>query len=350
MHRIAEYLLQSERELADAGTLRLLETRGPGKALVSPLYLSRALGAIVLGRITGRLAGVHVNCAERLSLVRKGLVAVTCKLVGVPTVFHVHAAQLPATYASLSRPSRALVRSIFSLPSCCIALGQRSADFLVQEMGVPASRVQIVINGVPEPVVPRAAARDGDTFQLLFVGNLSQRKGVADLLHAMTDPRIKNARLQLTLAGGGDVAGYRSLAMRLGVADRVHFLGWAEKPEVDRWLAAADALVLPSYDEGLPLAILEALAQGVPVICTPVGEIPQFLEHGKTALFASPGDTLAIASAVAELIASPGLAKQLGDAGRALYEERFSLQRFATAVFDVHQRWFACSPLDDAVE
>jgi glycosyltransferase involved in cell wall biosynthesis len=242
------------------------------------------------------------------------------------------------------------VRAVFSLPMCCIVLGQRSSDFLVREMGIPPERVQIVINGVPEPVVPRVASRNNEVFQVLFVGNLMERKGVADLLHAMADPRISKLTVQLTLAGGGDVARYRALATELGVADHVRFLGWVEKPEVDRRLAAADALVLPSYDEGLPLAILEALALGVPVICTPVGEIPQFLQHGKTALMVRPGDSAGIASTLADLVANTELREHLSRTGRSLYEERFSLRRFATAVFGIHQRCFDCSPPHGAVD
>src|SRR3954452_23527547 len=74
MYRIAEYLMQSQRESKHATSFRLLETRGPGAALLSPFYLLRAVGAIVLGRLPGRLVGVHVNCAERMSLFRKGVV------------------------------------------------------------------------------------------------------------------------------------------------------------------------------------------------------------------------------------------------------------------------------------
>jgi glycosyltransferase involved in cell wall biosynthesis len=121
---------------------------------------------------------------------------------------------------------------------------------------------------------------------------------------------------------------------------------------VDRKLAAADALILPSYDEGLTLAILEALALGVPVICTPVGEIkiPQFLQHGRTALMVQPGGPAGIAATLADLVANLELREHLSRAGRSPYEERFSLRRFAAAVFSIHQRCFDCSPPQGAVD
>ena len=91
-------------------------------------------------------------------------------------------------------------------------------------------------NGVPKPGVPREKLRNNNAFQVLFVGNLSERKGVADLLHAMAHPIISKLNVQLTLAGGGDVAGYRALAKGLGVTDQVRFLGWVENP---RWTAGS---------------------------------------------------------------------------------------------------------------
>jgi glycosyltransferase involved in cell wall biosynthesis len=340
MHKISEYLMQSQGKTVARGTFRLLETRGAGRAALSPLYLLRAMGLVLAGHISGRLAGVHVNSAERLSLMRKVALLGFCRIVGVPTVLHLHAAQLPAMYASLPRSGRALVRRAFSWPECVIALGDTAARFVTGELHVQPAKVRIVINGVPEPVVPRRKDGRGDVFRLLFVGNLSDRKGVPDLLRALTEPSLAGLRLQLVIAGGGEVAGYQAIADRLGVSDRVNFLGWTAKPDLDRELAMADAFILPSYDEGLPLAILEALSQGVPVICTPVGEIPQFLDGGTNALFVPAGDTQAIAAAIAGLAADPARAESLGRAGRSLYEERFSLERFAASIFAIHEQCF----------
>lgn len=278
MFRIAQYLLQCQQANPGRAALRLLETRGGGSVLWSPFYLLRVIGAVAAGRASGRLAGVHVNGAERLSMLRKGLLMAACRALRVPVVFHLHAAQLPRTYHASPAPVRAVIRWIFSLPSCCIVLGRNAAQFVVRDRGLPAARVEVVFNGVPEPepVAVRPRARAGS--QLLFVGNLSERKGVSDLLHALHDPRLRAIPCELTLAGGGggggDVEGYAALAARLQLDGRVRFLGWADKATLDRLLAEADVLVLPSYHEGLPLAILEALARGVPVVCTPVGEIP----------------------------------------------------------------------------
>jgi glycosyltransferase involved in cell wall biosynthesis len=94
----------------------------------------------------------------------------------------------------------------------------------------------------------------------------------------------------------------------------------------------ADALILPAYDEGLPLVILEALASRTPVICTPVGSIPEVLQDGHTALFVTPGDVDSIAGAIVRLIDHPELGAELSAAGEALYDRLFTMEAFAASV------------------
>ncbi|MBA2964518.1 MULTISPECIES: glycosyltransferase family 4 protein [Ramlibacter] len=343
MFKVAEYLVQAQPQDTPGGpVLRLLETRGGGSALWSPFWLARAVAALARGRLSGRLAGVHVNVAERLSLVRKGVVLGACRVLGLRSVLHLHAAQLAQNYAGLPAPGKALVRWLFSLPASCVVLGQAAADFVTRELRVPPEKVEIVINGVPEPLAVRRTV-PAVSPHVVFLGNLSERKGVPELLQALTQPALVGVPLRLSLAGGGHVEHYSNLAQQLGVADRVTFHGWAGREQVSRLLADADVMVLPSHDEGLPLAILEALAHGVAVLCTPVGEIPNVLANGRDARFVAPGDPASIARGLAQLLADRDMRERLGRNGRALYEAQFSVQRFGMAIAHVHQREFGLS-------
>jgi len=340
MYRIADYLIQAQGADPDERHARLqpLDTRGCGSAAASLWVLARAMGRLVRGRLDGRLAGVHVNMAERLSLVRKSALIALCRLLGIPVVLHLHAAQLHHAYRRFPRPLQRAVRWIFHLPRTVIVLGHASAEFVSRELGVPPSRVEIVINGVPDPVVPRRVP--GAVRRVLFVGNLMERKGVSDLLRALADPRLADLPLQATFAGGGDVEGYRAMAARMGLQDRVRFTGWADQAQVAQLLSQADVFVLPSYDEGLPLAILEALAAGVAVVCTPVGEIPHVLSDGQDAWFVPPGDAPAIAAALDRILHDDVLRKGLEERGRALHRQRFSLAQFYAGISAIHRRHF----------
>jgi glycosyltransferase involved in cell wall biosynthesis len=345
MFRVADYLLQAQKKEIppEAAELRALDTRGGAGALYSLWILARALVRILRGRASGRLAGIHVNMAERLSVFRKGAVIVLSRALGIPVVLHLHAAQLHHFYPRLPKPLQAMTRWVFSLPASCIVLGTTAQRFVVNELGVPASRVEIVINGVPAPTVPRRIGKENAVKRLLFVGNLSERKGVTDLLQALSRPGFANLPLELVLAGGGDVVSYQAKANELGLEKVARFTGWSEQKEVAALMAQADILVLPSYDEGLPLVILEALANGVAVVCTPVGEIPSVLHHGVTACFVEPGDVNGLAESLQNLLLRPDLMKTLETNGKALYEKKFSFPQFFFNIARIHKRSFGVS-------
>ncbi len=359
MYKVADYLIgaqarPSSGETANtlappAALLRPLDTRSGGSAVVSLGVLVLALGRLARGRLRGRVAGVHVNMAERLSLVRKSVVIVACRLLGLPVVLHLHAAQLHRGWPRIPAPAQALVRWVFSLPAACIVLGRQSADIVSGALRVPPERVVVVTNGVPAPQLSRRRAVR-ESLHLLFVGNLSERKGVDDLLQAMGQPSLAGLPVTLTLAGGGDLRHWRLYAERLGLGERVRFLGWVESEGLGALMSRADGLVLPSHDEGLPLAILEALAHGLPVVCTPVGEIPDHLADGRHALFVPPGDPPALARTLARLLQEPRLRELLALEGRALWQREFSMERFFSRIAAVHARCFGtCAALPPAI-
>ena len=147
----------------------------------------------------------------------------------------------------------------------------------------------------------RRTAPAGPRVQFLSLGRLSERKGSYDLVNAFASlsPELR-ARARLVLAGDGDVEGVRQLAAPLG--DSVRVLSWIDSAERDRLLDASDVFVLPSHAEGLPMALLEAMAAGLPAIVTPVGGIPDVLTHGAEGLLVEPGTSYQLAAAMTRLL------------------------------------------------
>jgi glycosyltransferase involved in cell wall biosynthesis len=342
MFKVADYLIQSQAQQPNGQGARLepLDTRGARSAVFSLWVLFTAMVKIVRGRLDGRLAGVHVNTAEKMSLFRKGTVILTCRAMGIPVVLHLHA-PMHEFYRALPRPLQALTRWVFQLASSVLVIGPAAWRFVTEEMGVPARRVETIINGVPERRQPPDDEVHSDGKQhVLFLGNLSERKGVTDLLRAVALPGFDRSRVQVTIAGGGNVAAYRARAREFGVDGFVQFPGWCDQDQAAELLARADVLVLPSFGEVLPLVILEALAYGVPVVTTAVGEIPSLLTDGITVRYVEPGDSLSIAQGLQDVLDHPDLREALARNGRALYEQQFSLPRFFANIARVHRRHF----------
>lgn len=332
MGSIMDYLASLESDPSGRFVLKRLESRGGGHIAASPLYLMAAIGRIVREAATGRLAVVHLNLAERGSVYRKAVLMAATKLVGGRVLLHLHAAQIVQFHGSMNAVGRLLLRRMFRSADHCVVLGEVWRRWVMDTFKLRPGRISVVYNGVPATrAVARTRPNDG-VFRLLFVGNLLERKGVKDLLQAFASPALRSRHIQLTMAGGGPVETYRRMAGDLGIGDRVTFTGWVSQDEARSLMVNADALILPAYDEGLPLVILEALASRTPVICTPVGSIPEVLAHGETALFVTPGDTAAIEAAIATLIESPPTVESLAANGAAIYQRLFTMDAFVRSV------------------
>ncbi|MHB1123286.1 MAG: glycosyltransferase family 4 protein [Ramlibacter sp.] len=341
MYKVTDYLIQSQSAQSSGGAaeLRPLDSRGPHSPAWSMWVLLTALARILWGRLGGRLAGVHVNVGERLSFVRKGTIIAWAHALGLPVVLHLHA-QMQRFYRRLPAPLQALARWVFSLADVVVVIGPAARRFVTEELKVPGERVEIVINGVPAATEPRRTRQADAVQRVMFLGNLGRLKGVDDLLQALARPGFDRERLEVTIAGGGDVEAYRAQARQLGIDGFVRLPGWCDQAQTAALLANTDVLILPSYDEVLPLVILEALANGVAVICTEVGEVPSLLTHGVDTLYVKPGDVDGIAAALRKVLGDAHLRETLEHNGHALYQRQFSLPKFFGAVARVHQRAF----------
>jgi glycosyltransferase involved in cell wall biosynthesis len=346
MGSIMAYLASLRHDPSGRFDLKRLETRGGGHIAFSPAFLALAAARIFAEAARGRLAVVHLNLAERGSVFRKAALLAAARLSGGRVLLHLHAAQIRQFHAAMGPRGRNLVRWMFRSADHVVVLGEVWRDWVSTTFGVSPRRISIIYNGVPAtPAQPRTEPDDG-CFRLLFVGNLLERKGVKDLLRAFASPQLQGRNIRLTVAGGGPVETYRAMAAELGIAGRVIFTGWLSQDDTRREMVNADALILPAYDEGLPLVILEALATGTPVICTPVGSIPEVLEDRHNALFVTPGNIAEIAAAVTALIDDPALGRRIATEGSLLYQRLFTMEAFARAIGALYA---ALTPAGDPV-
>ena len=173
---------------------------------------------------------------------------------------------------------------------------------------------------------PKGAARAGGPVRLLSVGRLTPAKGQLLLVHACAELQREGLAFELTLVGDGpDRARLEDAVQRHHLAPRVRFTGALNQAEVRAELARADAFVLPSLAEGIPVVLMEAMASGVPCVTCPVNGIPELIEHGHSGLLATPGDAQALAAQLRRVITDAPLRQQLATAGRAKVQQSFQL-------------------------
>jgi glycosyltransferase involved in cell wall biosynthesis len=286
---------------------------------------------------TGNAPLVHIHMSSRASFWRKSAVTLLARAARRPYLLHMHGSEFMRFYQDESTPRvQALVRGVLERAALVLALSEEWRSNL---LGIcPRARVEILPNAVAVPPHARLDAAGADA-RIVFLGRLGARKGTFDLVKAFAQIAPRHPTARLICAGDGAVAEIRALAQTLGVADRVETPGWVDRDASRAQLAGATLFALPSHAEGLPMALLEAMSWGLPVVTTPVGGIPQVVRDGETGLLVPAGDPAAIAAALDRLLADAPLRRTLGSAARATIERGHSLAATIDAMVGIYARF-----------
>lgn len=315
----------------------VLDTRGSGHAGLSPAFLLVAAARVLGLRLSGANL-LHIQVAERGSFVRKGILLRLGRLFGMHTVLHHHGAEFASLYPTTSPRLQKWMAATVLGADLNLVLSEAMGEFLVGTIGARADRVAVLHNAINDLGYFHQSRRDPSPMRYALVANLSPRKGVTEFLKGLKLLVEQGHDVSATLAGGGSVPRYAAEATQLGIASRCVFTGWLDRPKVEQVLREADALVLPSFDEGLPMVILEAISSGLPVIATPVGAIPEVLTSGKNCILVPPGDVEALAEAMLKLKVEPNIAATLSVQGRALYEQKFTMGAYMERLLATYEQ------------
>lgn len=338
------YFLRACQLRANGATYRVVDSRGPWFLGASPLcigfsvaYLAGALLRLATVRLFARPCVIHANITGRGSTVRKVVLLTFARAVGLRYLLHVHDYDYADEYRRRKALTRALVATIFRGAEKVVVLGSHDRESLASLLQLPQHQIAVMPNAVPDPLPDIAAKRSSaGPCHLLFLGHLSTRKGVPELLQALAQPALLSRRWSATLAGGGPVDEYRRLAADLDIAKRVEFPGWVDEAQVRELCANADVLVLPSHAEGLAMAVLEGLSHGLTVVTTPVGAHPEVIEQGVSGILVPPGDVEALAGALMRVIDDESLRWQLGAGARRRFLEKFDVRAYAERLNQLH--------------
>lgn len=188
-------------------------------------------------------------------------------------------------------------------------------------------RMRIVHCGVVPARYGRDPARPaGDPQRVVFVGRLDSVKGGRLLLEAFGQLRARHPQALLEIVGDGpDRAAMEARAAELGLGDRATFLGYRTQDQVAQVLSRADMLVLPSFAEGVPVVLMEAMASSLPVVSTRIAGIPELVTDHEAGFLAPAGDMETLVARIDTLLSDPERARQMGAAGRAMVERDFDL-------------------------
>lgn len=321
---MARYLIAAYRTLAAPPDCRVINPYGPGPFALMPLYFAAAMVRLLAACALRRVDVVHLHMSTGGSTVRKLPLLRLAGLFGVPTILHIHGSRIELYFNALPAWRRRLLVSSIATASRVVVIGEFWRRYMVETLGCAPDKVIVVHNGVPLPPPPTPRTHVKPCV-ILALGELGPRKGTPELLHALASLRTLAPGWRAVVAGNGPVEQYRAEAAALGLADRLDLPGWVDAVRVQQLLKSSDVFVLPSHSEGLPVAILEAMAAGLPVVTTPVGAIPDLVVHGETGLMVAPGSVEELTDALVAMVTDPKRRATLGARGRRRIEANFTI-------------------------
>jgi len=285
--------------------------------------------------LMGRVLLLHAHTSFGGSFWRKLMLALPAFALSIPVIVHLHAGSFIDFHARGGAWRKYCLRLLLRRAYRVVVL---SAEWHQWANSVePEANVVVVPNSLSAVTGCGGTEDCNKRPTVLFLGRISDSKGAFDLLSALAMVRESVQDLQLLIGGDGDVVRLNQESARLGLEGVVKYVGWADSKAKSLLFASCWVFALPSYKEGLPMSIREAMAFSRAVVACPVGGIPLAVEHNVTGMLSPPGDVVALAANLRTILSSTTLARKLGQAGRQSFEHKFSHEANLPKIFALYR-------------
>ncbi|MCA9422358.1 MAG: glycosyltransferase family 4 protein [Nitrospira sp.] len=266
---------------------------------------------ILLIKIRPTLVSIHTSSGS--SFYRKSLFAIFARLFNIPIVFHIHPTHFYDFFENGGYFRRTYIKYILGQSVGLVFLTQQMVDEFQRELPTHA------IYALPNPVDVSKYQRFGrppmkGNFRLLFLGWIVESKGVFDIVDIIGKVVECYPSVEFIFAGPKQTERLRDLIIERGLVNHTQVLGWVQGDAKLQLLANSRLLLLPTYTEGIPNVLLEAMASGLPSITTPVGGIPSVFEQSTNGYYVSPGDQVQLEDMILKLLGDDEECERLSQA------------------------------------
>lgn len=283
-----------------------------GNKVVKLLVFIEALFHFLYYMLFSKIEIIHIHGASYASFWRKRIFIYTAKFFGKKIVYHIHgggfgnfADKKDVVYKTLLKCDRIVV------------LSEYWKEYFMNNFGL--HNVIIIKNVIAQPAIAKV---EHEEFTLLFLGLLVKEKGIYDLIELLSEYKEKyERRVRLIVGGNGDVKSFQNKIQEYGLENIISFEGWVSGEKKSRLFNSSDVYVLPSYTEGLPISILEAMSYKLPIISTNVGGIPEIVFNNVNGFLITPGDKEAIVKSIDALLGDMDKCKEMGEQSELLVKE-----------------------------
>lgn len=283
---------------------------------------------------------VHIHSSFGPSFYRKMPFIYMAFWAKKPIINHIHGADFDEFYVNVSEKKKRLIKKTYNKCSVLIALSEEWKERLSQI--VPESKITIIENYsiLHEDALEQRLNRKCNN-TVLFLGELGKRKGCYDIPAVVREVKKKIPDVKFVLAGAGSEAdenAIKQLVEKNGASENVVFPGWVRGEEKDRLLREADVFFLPSYNEGMPMSVLDAMGYGLPVVSTNVGGIPKIVHDGENGYCCEAGDFGGLATGIIELIANKKKQQVAAKKSMSIVKDDYSLEKHLFLLETVYEK------------
>lgn len=274
-----------------------------GKMINKCIFFVKSIIKYLVKLVNNDFHIAHIHMSYKGSFVRKLIVVKLSKVFNKKVILHLHGSEFEVFYNSSNKLVKKLIRYILEVSDCVIVLGEKWKK-TVNKIA-PDSKIVIFNNAVN---IPECTVNwDNEKINILFLGVLIKRKGIYDLIETIKilDEKgiISERNLKFIIAGSGpEEICIKEMIHEYKLEHCVEMPGWVDKKLKNKLLKKSQIFILPSYNEGLPMAILEAMSYGIPIISTDVGSISEVVMNNFTGTLIKPGDYNYMAQAIINLI------------------------------------------------
>lgn len=282
-----------DSQLFNQYNLMLISTVIDGCKLFKLLWFIVSYFKMLIFLVFFNIDIVHIHIASRKSFYRKSFYIKLARLFRRKIILHMHGGEFDTFYwKECNNKKRRKITKILNMSDVIIALGESWKKKISQYCSVD---VRVVYNSVE---ANGYNPYNTNSKNVLFLGRLEKEKGIFDLIEAAQYVIKEEKDINFILAGNGDLHSIMEVIEAKKLSNNFKVLGWVNSNEVKKLLKDSIAYVLPSYNEGMPMSILEAMSFGIPVVSTDVGSIPEIIKQGFNGFTINPGDIWELANSI----------------------------------------------------
>lgn len=288
---------------------KFISTTNSGSYLSNFLAFIKAYFRLLFILVTTKNNIVHIHGASYNSFYRKYTFYKLTRLFDSKIIYHIHGAEFHVFYEKSGKKTRKCIKSVVENVDCLICLSEKWELFFKHNFKV--KRIDIVPNIIPEAKLIRKKSQS-NIISFLVLGYIAERKGIWLLLDVLKKNKDKlNGKTIFYIGGNGETGKLEKLIVKYKLEHIVKFIGWVSKDKKIGYLNKSDVFILPSYNEGLPISILEAMSYELPIISTNVGGIPEIVDSNNGILI-EPGNKEQLIGAIFCAINNPHEFKNKG--------------------------------------